>query len=123
MQGGMCPSERGGMPQYRACLIGYQRQDISRGVTVDLLSMYLGPERRNCPRDQITAQAVIWRDDPYSIVICTLRDRSSAGAGVSLPERVSSIPAEFDLTFDRMTHRCIAVWQHLGRMGLAFKST
>jgi hypothetical protein len=41
MQGGMYPSERGGMPQYRACLIGYPRQDISRGVTVDLLSMYL----------------------------------------------------------------------------------
>src|SRR5271155_1595498 len=107
MQGGMKPLARGGGPQYRACSIGYQRQDCRCGATVDLVSMHLGPERRMNPRDRITTQGVIWRDDPYSIVICTLLDFSSAGAGLSLPDRVSPIPAEFDLTFDRVTRRCI----------------
>jgi hypothetical protein len=83
--------------------------------------MYLGVERRINPRDQFTTQGVIWRDDPYSIVLCTVRDASPAGAGLLLPDSVTPIPAEFDLTFDRVTRRCAVVWQHLGRMGLKFK--
>jgi hypothetical protein len=83
--------------------------------------MYLGVERRINPRDQFTTQGVIWRDDPYSIVLCTVRDASPAGAGLLLPNSVRPIPAEFDLTFDRVTRRCAVVWQHLGRMGLKFK--
>ena len=85
--------------------------------------MYLGDERRACRRDRITTQGVIWRDDPYSIVLCTVRDGSPAGAGLLLlPDSVNPLPAEFDLTFDRVTHHCVAVWQHLSRMGLKFKS-
>jgi hypothetical protein len=45
----------------------------------------------------VSAQAVIWRDDPYSI------------------------PADFALTFDRVTRRCAVVWQHLNRIGLKFE--
>ena len=86
-------------------------------------SMYLGVERRRNPRDRITAQGVIWRDDPYSIVICTLRDLSPVGAGLVLPDRVSLIPPEFALTFERVTRRCAVVWRHLGRMGLMFESS
>jgi hypothetical protein len=83
--------------------------------------VYLGAERRANQRDRITTQGVIWRDDPYSIVISTLRDMSPAGAGLLLPDRVSPLPTEFALTFDRVTRRCVAVWQHLGRMGLKFE--
>jgi hypothetical protein len=84
--------------------------------------MYLGPERRTNPRDRITTEAVIWRDR-YSIVKCRVRDVSPAGAGLSLPDSASPLPAEFALTFDRVTRRCAVVWQHLGRMGLKFEPT
>jgi hypothetical protein len=77
-------------------------------------------ERRMKSRNPVSTQAVIWRDDPYSIVICTLRDLSPVGAGLVLPDAVRVLPQEFDLTFDRVTHRCIVVWQHLGRIGLMF---
>jgi hypothetical protein len=83
--------------------------------------MYLGPERRTNPREKITTQAVIWRDDPYSIVICTVRDASPAGAGLLLPDSISPLPPDFDLTFDRVTHRSVAVWQYPGRMGVRFE--
>jgi hypothetical protein len=83
--------------------------------------MYRGPERRADCRDLITTQAVIRRDEPYSIFICTVRDASPAGAGLVLPDTVLPLPPEFCLTFDRITHRCIAVWRHLGRMVLKFK--
>jgi hypothetical protein len=82
--------------------------------------MYLGIERRANPRNLITTQGVIWRDDPYSIVLCTVLDVSPAGAGLLLPASVSPIPPEFDLTFDRVTYRCIALWQRRDRMGLRF---
>jgi hypothetical protein len=81
--------------------------------------MYLGPERRMNPRDRITAEAVIWRDK-YSIVLCAVRDKSPVGAGLLLPDTVRDLPQEFALTFDRVTHRCVAVWRHLGRVGLRF---
>jgi hypothetical protein len=84
--------------------------------------MYLGAERRANPRERITTQGVIWRDDPCSIVLCTVRDMSPAGAGLLLPDSVSPRYPEFDLTFDRVTRPCIAVWRHLGRMGVKFKS-
>jgi hypothetical protein len=86
-------------------------------------SMHQITERRMNPRDRTTTQAVIWRDDPYSIVICTVRNLSPGGAGLVLPDTVLSLPPEFDLTFDRVTYRCIAVWRHLGRMGVKFKSS
>jgi hypothetical protein len=85
--------------------------------------MYLGPERRMHRRDRITTQGVICRDDPYSIVICTVRDVSPAGAGLVLLDRASPLPVDFALTFDRATRRCTAVWQHSGRMGVRFEPT
>jgi hypothetical protein len=85
--------------------------------------MYVGPERRATPREGITTQAVIWRDDPYSIVLCTVRDASPAGAGLSLPDNVSALPADFALTFDSVTRRCVTVWQDAARMGVRFEPT
>ena len=84
--------------------------------------MYTGPERRANVRDGIATHGVIWRDG-YSVVLCTVRDASPAGAGLSLPDNVSPLPADFALTFDRVTRRCVAVWQHTGRMGVRFEPT
>jgi hypothetical protein len=84
--------------------------------------MYVGVERRANPRDWIATHGVIWRDG-YSVVLCTVRDMSPAGAGLVLPDRVSSLPTEFALTFERVTRRCAAVWQHSGRMGVRFGSS
>ena len=77
-------------------------------------------ERRMKSRNPVSTQAVIWRDDPYSIVICTVRDLSPAGAGLVLPDKVHPLPPDFDLTFHRVTHRCTAVWRNVGPMGLRF---
>jgi hypothetical protein len=81
--------------------------------------MYEGTERRANVRNEITKQGVIWRD-AYCVVLCTVRDGSPAGAGLMLPEKVSLLPSEFALTSDRVTRRCVAVWQHSGRMGVKF---
>ena len=64
---------------------------------------------------------MIWRGR-YSIVSCVVRDFSPAGAGLVLSDRIRSLPPEFDLTIDRVTHRCIAVWRERNRMGLKFQS-
>jgi hypothetical protein len=85
--------------------------------------MYVGPERRANRREWLATQAVIWRDDPHSIVICTVRDASPAGAGLLLPDSVSALPPDFALTFDRVTRRSVAVWQRPGRMGVRFEPT
>jgi hypothetical protein len=50
-----------------------------------------------------------------------VKNFSPAGAGLLLPDDVS-LPAEFDLTFDRATRHCILVWRSLGQAGLKFKS-
>jgi hypothetical protein len=84
--------------------------------------MYLGSERRANSRDQVSKQAVIWRDG-YSVVLCTVRDVSPAGAGLILPDNLSSLPANFALTFDSVTRRCVAVWQDAARMGVRFEPT
>jgi hypothetical protein len=76
-------------------------------------------ERRMNARDRIATEAIIWRGR-YSIVPCVVRDLSPAGAGLVLPDRVRTLPPEFDLTVNRVTHHCIGVWRHLGRMGLKF---
>jgi hypothetical protein len=81
--------------------------------------MYVRAERRANPRDWITTQGLIWREG-YSVVLCTVRDISPAGAGLVLPDGVSPLPTEFALTFERVTRRCAAVWQHSGRMGVKF---
>jgi hypothetical protein len=93
-----------------------------KGCPADLISMYVGAERRANPRYGTATEGVIWRDG-YSVVLCIVRDMSPAGAGLVLPDRVSPLPADFALTFDRVTRRCLAVWQHSGRMGVKFEPT
>jgi hypothetical protein len=54
-----------------------------------------------------------------ALVECAVRDFSPAGVG--FPDRVF-LPAEFDLTLNHATQRCITVWRHTEQMGLRFNS-
>jgi PilZ domain len=87
---------------------------------VDQILMYLGVERRINPRHRITTAGVIWLER-NSMVECTVRDFSPAGAGLVLPEG-AVLPAEFDLTFDDATRHCVTVWRRRDRMGVKLKS-
>ena len=105
----------------RRLAVGKQPQDCRGGATSELGSMHQGVERRRNARNRIATEAMIWRGR-YSVVPCVVRDLSPAGAGLVLSDRIRSLPPEFDLTVDHVTHRCIAVWRQRNRMGLKFKS-
>jgi hypothetical protein len=79
---------------------------------------YQGFERRINSRHlvRIPGAILVERDSYFD---CTVRDLSPAGIGLLLPDTVS-LPAEFDLTFDRVTSHCITVWRHTERMGSKF---
>jgi hypothetical protein len=77
-------------------------------------------ERRLVPRHQGPRAGVILLEQD-ALIECTVRDFSSAGVGLLLPD-VVHLPAEFDVTFSRANHHCITVWRQLDRMGLKFKS-
>jgi PilZ domain len=85
---------------------------------------YRGVERRINPRHLSRIPGAIMLDRS-PLVDCTVGDFSPAGAGLRLPDTVFLL-AEFDLTFNyatnHVTHRCITVWRHTGRMGVKFKS-
>jgi hypothetical protein len=81
--------------------------------------MHQDAERRRNARKRIATEAIIWRGR-YSVAPCVVRDVSPAGAGIVVSGGVRRLPPEFDLTFDRVTHHCITVWRHLGRVGLKF---
>jgi hypothetical protein len=78
-------------------------------------------ERRMTPRSGSATVGAIVRPQ-QSMVECTVRDFSPAGACLLLPDAVK-LPPEFDLIFDDTTRHCVRVWRQLGRMGLRFKST
>jgi hypothetical protein len=81
--------------------------------------MYQGAERRMTPRHRSPASGLIWLEG-HSRVECTVRDFSPAGAGLLI--NTVALPNEFDLTFDRATRHCVALWRQPGRLGLKFKS-
>jgi PilZ domain len=82
--------------------------------------MYRGAEQRKSPRDRTPRAGLILRQRDRGLE-CTIRDLSSAGAGLLLPDDVT-LPREFDLTFDRTTRRCVVAWRQRDRIGLRFKS-
>jgi PilZ domain len=81
--------------------------------------MYRDVERRKTPRHQRPKAGVI-RLERVSIVECTARDFSAAGAGLFLPDAIT-LPEKFDLTFDGATRHCVVVWRRADRVGLKFK--
>jgi hypothetical protein len=76
--------------------------------------------QRSAPRRRGPKVGVLLLEQD-ALIECTVRDFSSAGVGLLLPD-VIALPDEFGLTFSRSHHHCITVWRQLGRMGLKFKS-
>jgi hypothetical protein len=74
-------------------------------------SMQSGIERRINLRHRFRAGAegTIWRRG-HSRVRCAVRDFSTAGAGLLLPDDVP-LPTKFDLNFDRVTWHCVLAWR------------
>jgi hypothetical protein len=85
------------------------------------VQMYEGVERRRTSRNQSPRAGVIFLE-PDSLVECTVRDFSFAGAGLLLPVAIV-LPPEFELAFNRSSNHCVTVWRKPDRMGLMFKTT
>jgi hypothetical protein len=81
---------------------------------------YQGVERRMTARHPARKAGVIMLERD-ALIECAVRDFSPAGVGLSIPDRVF-LPAEFDLTFNHATQRCITVWRRTEQMGLRFSS-
>jgi hypothetical protein len=82
--------------------------------------MYRGVERRLIPRHRGPKPALILLERD-ALFECTVSNFSPAGAGLLMHDAVT-LPAAFDLRFDHVTRHCIAVWRHLDRIGLKFRS-
>jgi hypothetical protein len=83
--------------------------------------MYQGVERRTTSRNQSPRAGVIFLE-PDSLIECTVRDFSFAGAGLLLPVAII-LPPEFELAFNHSSNHCVTVWREPDRMGLKFKTT
>jgi DNA-binding NarL/FixJ family response regulator len=83
-------------------------------------SMYHRVERRMTPRHRSTAAGVVVLEGGFHVE-CIVRDFSTAGAGLSLPEAIV-LGDEFDLNWNHAKRHCISVWRHLDRMGVKFGS-
>jgi hypothetical protein len=81
---------------------------------------YQGVERRLTARRLGPLAGVIMLEQD-SLVGCTVRDFSPAGAGLLLPIAIV-LPPEFDLTFNHATQHCISVWRQPERIGLRLKT-
>jgi PilZ domain len=78
------------------------------------------PERRTAPRHRTFKAGKIILHDGASVIDCTVRNLSIAGAALWLPN-AATLPEEFDLQFDAEKRRCIVAWRRLDRMGVKFK--
>jgi hypothetical protein len=79
-----------------------------------------GTERRAAPRHRTFKAGKIVLHQGASVIDCTVRNISAAGAALSLPN-AAAVPVEFELHFDNETRQCIVVWRRLHRMGVKFK--
>lgn len=78
-------------------------------------------ERRKLARAQVQAAAQLIIDID-SVVACTVRDLTSAGAGIETAHVLPVFPHQIALTFDhaRTLRHCRLVWQNQNRLGLKF---
>jgi hypothetical protein len=77
-------------------------------------------ERRTTPRHLNPKAGVILLERAFRVE-CMIRDSSSAGVGLLLPDTII-LPDEFYLTFNYAVSRCITVWRRLDRIGVKVKS-
>jgi len=77
-------------------------------------------ERRAAPRHRTFKAGKIVLHQGDSVLDCTVRNISAAGAAISLPN-AATVPVEFELQFDNERRHCIVVLRRLDRMGVKFK--
>jgi hypothetical protein len=78
-------------------------------------------ERRIAPRHEVLKSGqIILLDRKASVIECTVRNFSSSGAAVWLPN-AAGLPPKFDLFFDNALRRCVVVWRHAGLVGVKFR--
>jgi hypothetical protein len=78
-------------------------------------------ERRTVPRHKLLKAGKIILGKRASMIDCTVRNFSSTGAAVWLPN-AAVLPPKFDLLFDNAIQHCIVVWRQADRMGVKFRS-
>jgi hypothetical protein len=78
-------------------------------------------ERRTVPRHKLLKAGKIILGKRASIIDCTVRNFSSTGAAIWLPD-APVLPPKFDLLFDNAIRHCIVVWRQADRMGVKFRS-
>jgi len=78
------------------------------------------PERRSAQRHRTLKAGKIVLHQGASVLDCTIRNLSTAGASIAVPN-TTTVPAEFELQFDGDTRHCEVAWRRLDRLGVKFK--
>ena len=78
-------------------------------------------ERRISPRHRVLRSGKIILGKRASMTDCTVRNFSSTGAGIWLPD-ATALPPKFDLLFDNVIRHCFVVWRQADLMGVKFRS-
>jgi PilZ domain len=77
--------------------------------------------RRIAPRHRVLKSGLIILRKRASVINCTVRNLSSTGAAIWLPN-AAALPPKFDLLFDNAIRRCIVVWRQADLMGVKFEA-
>jgi hypothetical protein len=77
------------------------------------------PERRTVQRHRtLKAGKIVLHG--ASVLDCTIRNLSPAGACIAVPN-AAIVPAEFELQFDGDIRHCEVAWRRMDRLGVKFK--
>jgi PilZ domain len=79
-------------------------------------------ERRIAPRHKVLKSGKIILGKRASVIDCTVRNLSSTGAAIWLPN-AAALPRKFDLLFDNVVRHRIIVWRKADLIGVKFRST
>jgi hypothetical protein len=77
-------------------------------------------ERRVAPRHRVLKSGQIILGKRACVIDCTVRNFSSTGAAIWLPN-AAALPPKFDLLFDNAIRHCIVVWRRADLMGVKFR--
>jgi hypothetical protein len=78
-------------------------------------------ERRIAPRHRVLKSGQIILGKRAFVIDCTVRNLSSTGAAIWLPN-AAALPPKFDLLFDNVIRHCFVVWRQADLMGVKFRS-
>ena len=78
-------------------------------------------ERRVAPRHRVLRSGKIILGKRAFVIDCIVRNLSSTGACISLPN-ATALPPKFDLLFENAVWHCTVVWRHSDRMGVKFRT-